>query len=244
MKNLWITRSQPGADELARAVVDVSVRVQVTPVLRIVPSDGWRGTTPPLPDLVIVTSRHATKTYQLSELFKRSRGVPHIAIGSATQKGLEGAVNDLSCPQVKSSEGVLALPALLELAANAVVWLIGGEGGREVLQGSLANRGVQPVKLDFYRRQLLSGRELSEVFARTPELVEVSSQTSLGVLSEGFARQSSRPQLVVASERLAELARERGFVQIEIADSAEVEAMARAVKRIVASNFFASEGHE
>ena len=244
MKSLWITRSQPGADELARAVEDVPLNVQVAPVLRIVPSDSWRDVTAPPPDLVIVTSRHATKRYRLSELLERSHGVPHVAIGNATQKALKGAVNDLSCPQVKSSEGVLALPALVELAANAVVWLIGGEGGREVLQGSLANRGVHAVKLDFYRRQLLSDGELSEVFARTPELVEVSSQTSLGVLSEGCARQSTRPQLVVASERLAELAHERGFVQIEIADSAEVEAMARAVKRIVADNFFLSEGHE
>ena len=78
---------------------------------------------------------------------------------------------------------------------------------------------------------------------KTQQLVEVSSKTSLGVLSEFCAKQSTTkqstakpstcPQLVVASERLAELAREQGFVQIEIADSAEVEAMARAVKRIL-----------
>ncbi|MFT7652667.1 MAG: uroporphyrinogen-III synthase [Limisphaerales bacterium] len=238
MKSFWITRSQPGADELARAVEGVSVNLEVTPLLRIVPSDGWRGIAPPLPDLVIVTSRHAIKSYQQSELFEHSQGVPHIAIGQATQKGLEGAVNDLSCPQVKSSEGVLAMPVLVDLTADAVVWLIGGEGGREVLQGSLAKRGVQPVKLDFYRRQLLSVGELSKTVERIPELVEVSSKTSLGVLSEFCAKQSTAktstcPQLVVASERLAELASEQGFVQIEIADSAEVEAMARAVKRIL-----------
>ena len=125
-----------------------------------------------------------------------------------------------------------------DLTADAVVWLIGGEGGREVLQGALAKRGVQPVKLDFYRRQLLSVGELSKTVERIPELVEVSSKTSLGVLSAFCAKQSTAkpstcPQLVVASERLAELAREQGFVQIEIADSAEVEAMARAVKRIL-----------
>ena len=133
---LWVTRSEPGASELAQFLreSDVAVVPVKYPVVGIEPvSLAERGLVErglaepepaePDPQLVVVTSRHAATRY--TEALTPPT-CPHIAVGGATQRVLTEAGIVSEVPEVAGSEGILGLTAMQNLTAGSVVWLIKG----------------------------------------------------------------------------------------------------------------------
>jgi uroporphyrinogen-III synthase len=77
-----------------------------------------------------------------------------VAVGVATAQVLAIAGFVAQVPERANSEGVLGLPEIAQLRAPARVLVWRGEGGRELIQETLLQRGVALCSVAFYRREL------------------------------------------------------------------------------------------
>lgn len=76
------------------------------------------------------------------------------AVGAATAQVLAAAGFEAQVPARANSEGVLVLPEIAQLQAPTRVLVWRGEGGRELIQQTLLQRGVALHSVAFYRRAL------------------------------------------------------------------------------------------
>ena len=160
------------------------------------------------------------------------------AIGSATAERLrERGISQVRTSAGMTSESLLADPAFKQVAGHRVL-VVKGFGGRVRLRDELLARGAIVDELNCYTRTcpLLEPGELAEKLAQWAlGLVLISS-------GEGFTNMLSllRPlessklavlPLIVPSERVAQLARERGFADVHCAANASDAAMLHAAER-------------
>jgi uroporphyrinogen-III synthase len=115
-----------------------------------------------------------------------------------------------------SSEGLLAEDALRDARGLRVV-IFRGDGGRELIAGTLRSRGATVTETEVYRRELppdAAGR-LAEFAADEVHAVVVTSNQGLLNLREAAGEELTdwllSRRLVVISRRAAELARSLGF---------------------------------
>lgn len=79
--------------------------------------------------------------------------MPAYAVGRGTAVVLEQAGLTVAVPERADSEGLLALPALQQVAGQRFL-LFRGQGGRELLRETLQARGAEVVVIERYRRDL------------------------------------------------------------------------------------------
>lgn len=148
------------------------------------------------------------------------------AVGSATARTLdELGLEPTLLPKRMDSEGLLALPRLQSVDAQRIL-IVRGNGGRETLRETLSSRGAQVDYVEVYRRQLPK-RNPANLIRSWDRLVDVVTATSVQILDNLFTLLGDegeellrRTPLVVASQRIAEHAAERGCTEIWLADSA------------------------
>ena len=142
-----------------------------------------------------------------------------LAVGEGTARALRRAgVGSVQAPSRMDSEGLLGLPAL---AAAQQVGLVTAPGGRGMLAAALAERGGVVTRADVYQRvpQRLPASTLARLRALArPSVLAVSSaealQQVLAQLPTDLIEKWRQQPVVVASARLAEVARECGFVHV------------------------------
>ncbi|MEM7078564.1 MAG: uroporphyrinogen-III synthase [Pseudomonadota bacterium] len=233
---VWVTRTEPGASHTAAVLRAAGFTVLVEPVLEIEVPDlpacenvatGERMTCAalPTPDLVIALSAHAVVPYAMAACF--SPAIPHVGIGAETARKLrDQRVQQVITPTIASSEGVLDMAEVIALK-RGVVWLLAGEGGRELLPAVLTSRGLAVFKLSCYRRRprRVDPQQLGGV-----HIVAVASLEGLREVER--LRPADSAALVVASERIEEAARGAGYRAIERAQDASPAATLAAVQRL------------
>lgn len=179
-------------------------------------------------DVAIFVSPAAAKfAFAAHPNLRFARATRVCAVGAGTARALSRrGIGDVAWPHERQdSEGLLALPGLKSLRGRRVV-LIGAPGGRELLAQSLRRRRARLVRIDVYRRQAprYSARQLALLEqAPSPLLVLVSSAEALVNLCAGvplalFARLAAG-EVVVSSERLAQLARTHLLANVHVAAS-------------------------
>lgn len=148
------------------------------------------------------------------------------------------------------SEGVLALPALAAPLRGSVV-LVGAPGGRDLLARELAARGARVEPLHVYRRQPATpAARALQALADCPRPMLLASSGQMlerlcQVLApEPLARVRARARLVVASERLRELARTLGFAVARVAGSAQPQALVEAAIALARGSDAAAGRHD
>ncbi|MDT8406735.1 MAG: uroporphyrinogen-III synthase [Methylococcales bacterium] len=150
---------------------------------------------------------------------------PVAAIGAATAKALKAhgvAVRDVPATGF-DSEALLAMPGLTELSGRNIL-LIRGEGGREHLAETLYARGAKVTYLEVYRRccPVSCPEQALITLAQTPELLAtlITSAQSLNCLETLLPAAAwckvRASVLMVFSERIARLAKTRGFTRIRV----------------------------
>ncbi len=180
--------------------------------------------------LVFVSANAVSRTLaMLAPGVRLGRGRQRVAaVGEATARALTGrqvAVGLVPESGRYDSEGLLAAPALQELAGRRVL-ILRGEGGRELLAAELRRRGAQVDYAEVYRRALPEvdpgpllaawGHEVQLVLATSVEVLRnLECLVGVGELD----RLRSTP-LVVASERIAEAAQARSYRRILLAEGA------------------------
>ena len=150
------------------------------------------------------------------------------AVGSATARALSAVGLDPTLvPERMDSEGLLALPKLLDVTGKSVV-ILRGNGGRELLHDTLSERGAGVTEVEVYRRELPKRTAGTDNLLRNwSQLVSVVTASSQAILDnlftllgdDGIQRLRETP-LVVVSQRVAEHAVERGCEIVYVAASA------------------------
>ncbi len=142
-----------------------------------------------------------------------------LAVGEGTARALRRAgVGSVQAPSRMDSEGLLGLPAL---AVARQVGLVTAPGGRGMLAAALAERGIAVTRADVYQRvpQRLPASTLARLHALAqPSVLALSSaealQQVLAQLPAELIEKWRQQPVVVASARLAQVARERGFAHV------------------------------
>ncbi len=219
---VWVTRTEPGASRLGARLVDAGFEAWVHPVLKIEPASS------PLPGgefaLTVFLSAHAVE-------FAARNGwkpTPSLAIGKATRRALQRHGIDARMPDRSSSEGIIAA-----FAADPPqsVLIAAGEGGRDVLEQWLTQRGIPAVKWRLYRRVAVSGSLDS---AQAIDAIVSSSAAALRVVANMWfaSSRSANVAMLVPSDRVAESAQALGFARVVVTDGAGDEAVVAALEGI------------
>lgn len=194
---------------------------------------------------VVCTSPAAVRAAcALIDLGARRRTHWH-AVGSGTAAALRraGIAGDVGAPTRMDSEGLLALPALHDVR-DEDIGLVTAPGGRDRIAAVLRRRGARVLRADVYERVGVppSSRALARLRAldRAPLLLALSSSEALARVLDGSSRELvavlRRARVIAASTRLAALARDRGFRDIVVADSARPRALMNAAAAVAGRN--------
>ncbi|CNE82781.1 uroporphyrinogen-III synthase [Yersinia rohdei] len=193
-------------------------------------------------DLVFALSQNAVR--YANPLLKRNNllwpsQLSYYAIGRNTALALHTAsrLHVTFPPTGETSEMLLSLPDLQNLSGKKAL-LLRGNGGRELLGESLAERGATVTFCECYQRSPIfyDGSEQSAHWQRSgvDTLVVTSGEMlqQIYTLVPDYYRSSwlLRCRLVVVSERLAALAAQMGWNDIRVAESADNDALIRALQ--------------
>ena len=187
-------------------------------------------------DVQIFLSQHAVRATAALEPRLGRAGARWFAVGAATARAVADSFS-VGCdtPEVGStdSEGLLQL---LGAVAGQRVSVYTAPEGRDLLVSSLRARGAEVEVIEVYRRERLNptAEQLAVLRQETrPLLFSATSVAVLDALLAVLAELGLEPRqvaVVVASARIAAVARERGFVDVRNAASADGMALARCLR--------------
>jgi uroporphyrinogen-III synthase len=229
-----VLRPQPGADETvaelrARGWAAIARPVIATEAVARTPESRARVQRLDEFDLVIFTSPAAVR-FGMPQLDEYWPQFPHrlcwVAVGARTRSELEAWDLEAHAPRDERTEGLLDLAPLRSGDVERVL-IVRGEGGRETLADTLAERGLRVEHLIVHRRRPL------HVELPAPETIAAVVATSRDVvdafLACGGATFRDRP-LLVPSERVADHARAAGFAGVRNMAGAGFAATIRALR--------------
>lgn len=227
----WISYSEPSGSRIAKTLQAQGEDAFAYPVTRIqrLPLPGPMPET--CPDFIIALSQHAVAAYLTDYAQPSHQGAQVLAIGPSTAQGLLDAGGfRVEIPDEANSEGLLALPALQQLQKHQSVWLLTGEGGRDLVAQVLKNQ-CQLSRYDLYRREssmptALSGRDLQSIWVGS---IHALQQISAGAQELGIGPGTV---LVVPSQRVADHAKGLGWYKLVVCKANEPGQIRRACERI------------
>ena len=185
-------------------------------------------------DIVLYTSPNAVAMAMAASMqaLQARRGQRVLAVGGGTARALQRHGIIALAPQRMDSEGLLAMPTLLDVRGRSV-GLITGSGGRGVLEEALRARNPEALRrVDVYARETvpLGSARMQALGAVLERPQRVLLALSSGEALQALLAQVDDPRLlevavVAASERLAKLAASAGFTQVATASSARPTAL-------------------
>lgn len=195
-----------------------------------------------LAERIVFTSPAAVKAAAALQRLHARAGQAWLAVGEGTADALRRAgVAQVRAPRRMDSEGLLALPELQQLR-DCNVGLVTAPGGRGMIAPALTARGARVLRCDVYAREPIAWAPgaLSRLRTLTaPCALALSSgealQLALNKLPPELADKLRRARAVAASARLATLAREAGFADVVVADSARPAALVAAAAHAAAT---------
>lgn len=154
-------------------------------------------------------------------------GIQWLCNGSGTAEVLRAAVGtEVQFPRFGNrAEDVLALP--VTQAVQDQRWLIvAGEGGREVTQPELTERGARVTRVEVYRRLPVALPESEQQqLNRSDVMIQISSLAALECLtSHATMVTKHNTPLLISSPRLESAARSLGWQRLVMAQGASLEA--------------------
>lgn len=245
-----ITRSEPGASELAQALAARGIGSSVSPLLQIQALqpwqfsqfDGGRWNAMPAPSdqpgAMIVLSMHAAQIFCASNWLKqwqdRLVDTHTVAIGEATATILRQAGFDPLIPGQASSEGILQMPLFVQSQSwhNQPIWLVSGVGGRDLIAQDFTVRlGARLCKIAVYERVNVP-RVAFDV--GTIRQVVVASEQTLRHFARLWLAQGgdSAVPLLLPSQRLCQVARSLGMSCPINTSGADPESVVNAICRM------------
>lgn len=189
-------------------------------------------------DIVVFTSPPAVAAAAALQPLRARAGQAWLTVGAGTARALERAgIAGVHAPARMDSEGLLALPALSDVASRSV-GLVTAPGGRGVVAQALGEAGASLRRADVYARVPTppSPTRVARLMALPgPWLLPLSSgealARTLAALPPAARARLRTARVMAASERLAGLARDAGFTTITLATDARPVALMAAASR-------------
>ncbi|MEX3022486.1 uroporphyrinogen-III synthase [Kluyvera sp. STS39-E] len=192
-------------------------------------------------DLVFALSQHAV-SFAHAQLQQQRLHWPaspqYFAIGRTTALALHQVSGlDVRYPLDREiSEVLLQLPELQNIAGKKAL-ILRGNGGRELLAETLIARGAQVTVCECYQRSPVHYDGAEEAMRWQSREVTTLVVTSGEMLQQLWTliplwyreRWLLKCRLLVVSERIARQAQEMGWQDIQVADSADNDALLRAL---------------
>lgn len=192
---------------------------------------------------VVFTSPAAVRAASRLQTLKPERMQAILGVGESTRRALQRAgIAQAQAPARMDSEGVLAMPQITSLQRGDAVGLVTAPGGRGEITQQLQARGMNVVRADVYARA--QARIADAAWQRLLRALDDAASPVFLALSSGEAFDAFLAQapslieqalhsvtVIAASQRLATLARERGFKHIVIAASARPQDLLAAIPR-------------
>lgn len=240
--SILVTRPSPKGEELVSRLRTLGRVAWSFPLIEITPGRELATLSPALNalcsgDLLFALSPHAVSFAQ-SQLQQQGLHWPQQAAYFAIGRSTALALHQVSGRHVRYpldreiSEVLLQLPELQNIAGKKTL-ILRGNGGRELLGETLAARGAEVTFCECYQRNAVhydgaeeamrwQKREVSTLVVTSGEMLH-----QLWALIPQWYREHwlLRCRLLVVSERLAQLARELGWQEIQVADSADNDAL-------------------
>lgn len=240
-----VTRPAGQADGLIRALREAGWQTRHLPLLYIEPIEPLDAVTRQrILDLdrydhLIFVSANAARIgcERIEELWPQwPAGQRYWAVGRSTAQVLARAGLTATRPgSDMSSEGLLALPGLVEVRGQRCL-LVRGEGGRTMIADTLRERGAEVDDLCCYRRGPVAHdeKELAALREGSPDLVLVSSGEGLerlsGLLKPREHTNLADATLLVPSARVATVAERLGWRDVQTVENASDAAMLAATE--------------
>lgn len=238
---ILITRSQPGASELAEALRGVGYATLLCPVIdvRANVDAPLRRTVAALDrfDIAIFVSGHAVRfgLDLIDAVWPTRPQLTWIAVGKATALALVHRGITALTPERESSEGILALPQLSDVVGRRVL-ICSGRGGRSLLADELVRRGAEVERLELYRREALPLESVAMHLAESGSIAAVVIASVEGARAFSAVWRSvngDRTVVVLApSQRVAVQLKDLDFQRVVVADGAGAAAVIAALRRI------------
>jgi len=233
-----ITRPARQAAGLAREIAALGGRPLIFPAIVILPpadASALRAVQSNLAryDIAIFVSANAVE-YGVGDPAAWPARILTLAPGPGTAAALAavGIANARIPATTMDSEGVLALPQLLDVSGKRIV-IFRGDGGRELLRTALEARGATVVQVECYRRAKPQGGAAGLIDAWREQRVDAVTLTSGEGLDnlwdilggEGRAHLAATPAFAPHAS-IAERARGLGLRQVIITPPADAGLLA------------------
>ena len=244
-----ITRPQPQADELSALLKQAHIDTLVWPVIEFQPTNEPTDINHAVEALkdndiaLFISPRAVEFTWAAlsTPLQKKLEEAACIAVGSGTALALKNkGCKQVTCPESNaSSESVLVMPFWQNHPAPCPVFIFKGQGGRELLENELDNRGYNVRVVNTYRRvpivhdiaPLLSAAEkkFDLIISTSCELLEAL----LAPLNHGQCHLLTQCPVTVMSQRMLDCAKDLGFLTTLPIHTAENQHLARVIQEFV-----------
>ncbi|GHC02679.1 uroporphyrinogen-III synthase [Thermomonas carbonis] len=189
-------------------------------------------------DIVLFTSPNAVLAASRVRGLRIARRQTVLAVGDGTRRALQRLGIEAIAPARMDSEGLLAVPALRDIAGRSI-GLVTAPGGRNRIAPTLQARGADLIRADIYERTPITitvarWQALATVLAKPQHVVlALSSAEALDAMLRQHPADLAKPlrriAVTAASERLAQAARDAGFRRIVLAGDARPASLLRAV---------------
>lgn len=188
-------------------------------------------------DIVLFTSPNAVRAAAVLRRLRNARRQTVLAVGDGTRRALQRLGIEATAPARMDSEGLLAMPALRDIAGRSI-GLVTAPGGRNRIGPTLQARGARLARADVYTRTPVTISEprwqvLREALAKPQHVVlALSSAEALDAMLHQHPADLAKPlrriAVTAASARLAQTARDAGFRRIAVAGDARPASLLRA----------------
>ena len=216
-RHILISRPGPQGQRLAETLAAAGHQARQGSPIRIKPLPTTSPQTPY--DVMIFISPTAVEQTVLTQPDYADKADQIIAVGAGTSKALnEAGIREVIIPEQYNSEGLLALPALQDVASCKIA-VVKGEGGRPLLIDTLKARGAEVDSLNVYVREIVDIE--SAVWAwfwseNAERLLTCASIETLAAFDDQLQRDNHHRDisLYVASDRIAEAGHRLGYTKI------------------------------
>lgn len=182
---------------------------------------------------IIVTSTVAAQQCVLM-INMWPQNVCFFAVGDSTGRILTNAGLTVIVPQEARTEGLLALPQLINIVDQKII-IMKGFGGRELLYDTLLTRGAAVTEWEVYKRVKLDAPLSTQDWH--PTQIHCIIATSGEVIQAAFhyfeASWLRALHWIVVSQRTAKIASDLGVTQINISHDASDQALIQSAQQLV-----------
>lgn len=228
----WITYTEPSASRLAALLAAMGHEALCEPVTQIDPLRLPEAMPDVRPDLIIALSQHAVSAYLANYSKPAHAGALALAIGPATAAGLieQGALR-VRVSDPANSEGLLAMSDIVALQRQQTVWLLTGEGGRDLVERSLSGR-CKLIRYNLYRRTSRLPEFAPQIVFKAIWVGSIHGLQQVDAGVEALKLDRQRTMLVASSERIANYAHGLGWRNSAVCEAFDLQATEQICARI------------